>query len=234
MSIAEKLAQIAENEQKVFDAGREMGLSDGLFMGYQDGLVAGKKAQYDAFWDEYQEKGNRSYYDRAFGNLRWNDKTYKPKYPIRPLASYDSLFEGSRVTDTKVDIDFSRITQKTTVSRIFAYDSDLTTIRKLIVNENIVFDAWFPSCAKLTNLTVEGVIAQNGFDTHWSTKLSRASIESIVNALSTETSNLTVTFSRDAVNKAFETSEGANDGESTDEWAYMYIIARPNWYFSLG
>ena len=40
MSIAEKLQQIAENEQNVYDAG--------------------KKAQYDEFWDNYQNKGNRT------------------------------------------------------------------------------------------------------------------------------------------------------------------------------
>ena len=39
MSIAEKLVTVAENEQKVYDAG--------------------KQAEYDAFWDNYQVYGNR-------------------------------------------------------------------------------------------------------------------------------------------------------------------------------
>ena len=39
MSIADKLTTIAENEQKVFDAG--------------------KQAEYDEFWDSFQSKGTR-------------------------------------------------------------------------------------------------------------------------------------------------------------------------------
>ena len=62
MSIAEKLTTIAENEQKVYEAG--------------------KKSQYDEFWDTYQTNGQRTNYTYAFSGLGWTDNLYKPKYPI--------------------------------------------------------------------------------------------------------------------------------------------------------
>ena len=63
MSIADKLTQIAENEQAVFDAG--------------------KKSEYDTFWDSYQENGNKVAYRLAFFGSGWNDTTFHPKYPIK-------------------------------------------------------------------------------------------------------------------------------------------------------
>jgi hypothetical protein len=87
-------------------------------------------------------------------------------------------------------------------------------------------------CAELVDCPFEGVIGSNGIDLHWSTKLSHDSHVSIFNALSTATTGLTVTFSRTAVNKAFETSEGANDGTTSAEWLAL-VAAHNNWTISL-
>ena len=64
-----------------------------------------------------------------------------------------------------------------------------------------------------------------------STKLSKDSILSIWNALSTTTGK-TVTFSKTAVNSAFETSAGANDGSTSAEWLAL-IGTKTNWTVSL-
>lgn len=79
MSIADKLSTIAENEQKVFDAG--------------------KQEEYDRFWDAFQANGNRVYYANAFSNASYSNKnliyanwtadTFKPKYPIKPIGAND-------------------------------------------------------------------------------------------------------------------------------------------------
>lgn len=213
MSIAEKLQTIAENEQRVYDAG--------------------KKAEYDAFWDAYQQNGTRIYYPYAFA-YSWNDAIYKPKYDITTTQNVglQYLFAYSTVTDTIVTIDASKAT---TSQHIFDSNRRLRTIRKLIVSENNTFNTWFRYCEDLENLTIEGAIAQNGFDLQWSTKLNKASITSIINALSTTTSGLTVTLSKTAVNKAFETTEGANDGESSPEWDVLGGENREkkNWTISL-
>ena len=51
-------------------------------------------------------------------------------------------------------------------------------------------------------------------------------------ALSTTTTGLTVTFSKTAVDKAFETAEGANDGSTSPEWLAL-VATRPNWGIGL-
>jgi hypothetical protein len=83
----------------------------------------------------------------------------------------------------------------------------------------------------LENIRVRGRIVKST-NFQWSTKLSKDSIISIINALSTTTSGLSITLSKVAVNKAFETSEGANDGSTSAEWLNL-IATRPNVSFNL-
>lgn len=65
-----------------------------------------------------------------------------------------------------------------------------------------------------------------------STNLSHDSIVSIVNALSPNATNGNVCFSVTAVNKAFETSEGADDGSTSQEWQDL-VSTKTNWSFIL-
>ena len=78
MSIAEKLTAIAENEQRVYDAGYMHGNNDGYLLGEE----AGKKSEYDAFWDAFQLDGERTNYSYAFSGSGWHSETFKPKYKI--------------------------------------------------------------------------------------------------------------------------------------------------------
>lgn len=109
--------------------------------------------------------------------------------------------------------------------------SKLHTIAVLRSNEKTTFTSNpFHSCSSLVNINILGTIGQNGFNTQWSTKLSKASFISIINALSTTTSGLTVTFSKTAVNNAF----GINiDDESTytEEWNTLRN-SKSNWTFN--
>jgi hypothetical protein len=134
------------------------------------------------FWDVFQQNGNRTYYRYAFygqGSGAWTDEIYDPKYPIRATASYggDSMFQASKITDTKVDVEIG-------VNASFAFVScgQLKTIRKLIVSENTTFDRWFSGCEALENVTFEGVIA-NDISFADSLKLSNASVQSVIDHL---------------------------------------------------
>jgi hypothetical protein len=92
----------------------------------------------------------------------------------------------------------------------------------------------FYKCQELKEIRFSGNISQN-IDFQHSTKLSKASLESIMNALyldGTSTKSLTITLSATAVNKAFETSEGANDGADSDEWTALKN-EKTNWTISL-
>jgi hypothetical protein len=125
MSIADKLVTIAENEQRVYEAGQNKGyeeghsagyndgftdgyrdgesdgFSDGYNIGKEEGIVEGKKAEYDAFWDVLQEDGKRTNYQGAFYGLGWTDANFKPKYDIRPTGDVgaSSMFFMSRITN---------------------------------------------------------------------------------------------------------------------------------------
>lgn len=81
-------------------------------------------------------------------------------------------------------------------AQLFNNCYSLQTIDGLIINENNIPSSWFGQCGELKNLTLEGSLAQDGFDVSYSTKLTKASILSILKALSlTITETKTITFS---------------------------------------
>jgi len=94
MSIAEKLQTIAENEQKVYEAGYEKGKSEAdTETAYNEGVEAGKQAEYNETWDTLQCKGERTIYTGFFAHLGTEKGVYlsdiKPKYVIKPAyANY--------------------------------------------------------------------------------------------------------------------------------------------------
>lgn len=54
---------------------------------FDDVYEAGKQAQYDEFWDVFQDYGNRRYYSSAFPGIIsssnfWNEQNFTPKYDI--------------------------------------------------------------------------------------------------------------------------------------------------------
>lgn len=155
---------------------------DGYDNGYNEGLEAGKKAEYDAFWDAFQQMGNRTYYRYAFygqSSGAWTDEIYDPKYPIRATENVggDSVFQASKITDTKVDIEIG-----VDASYVFIACYSLKTIRKLIVSENTTFNRWFGGCEALENVTFEGIIA-NDISFADSFKLSNVSVQSVIDHL---------------------------------------------------
>lgn len=252
MSIAEKLNIIAENEQKVYDAG--------------------KQAEYDAFWDMFQINGERRNYGYAFLGGTWNEDMFQPKYDMNItvgllMFAYNGHNNGGALIDIKglleragVTLDtsncsdmkmFCYIAKSITRLPVISFESctnlnanfyqatSLKSIDKLILKsdgtntyQNNSYDRPFFSCNALEHMPVEGVIGQNGFDVHWSTKLDRESIISIINALSTTTTGLTVTLSKTAVNNAF----GINVDDPTtypegSEW-YELRNSKSNWTIS--
>lgn len=269
MSIADKLTQIAENEQRVYNAGYEKGKSEGgdTTAAYEQGVADGKQAEWSVFWDAFQNYGNRTDYNEAFKGAGWTTEAFKPKYPIVPSGTnaanymFDSAKIGaSELTDVPdfdfvergIELDFSKANQMTytfrscwgikrlgvidfsscsSVNRTF-YSCRVKTIDKMVVHENLEYNNLFQYAGKLEDLTVEGTIGKNGFDTSACIKLTKASITSIVNALSDSTSGLTVTLSEAAVNTAFETSAETNDGTTSTEWLSL-VATKQNWTISL-
>jgi hypothetical protein len=110
---------------------------------------------------------------------------------------------------------------------------NLKKIHKLRVNENCGFSSAFNSCTSLEEISeIEGSIGQNGLDLSWS-PLNRATIERILSSLNE--SGGVVTFRKSAVDAAFETSEGANDGSESEDWLDWIRLKEDNgWSIALG
>ena len=186
---------------------------------------------YNIFWDTFQNNGNRINYQYGF-SVVWNDAIYNPKYPITCVGTgayiATSLFADADITDTKVPI----IINGTRADSVF---QDCEALKKIpsITFENIVrFSNTFRNCKALEEMNVYGTIDVGGLDVSASTKLNKASWISIINALSGTTSGLSITGSLTSVKKAFETVEGANDGDTSTEWLNLKAT-KSNWGISL-
>ena len=203
-----------------------------------DAIEQGKQAEYDRFWDAFQQNGTLANYERVFAGRGWTAETFKPKYDIVPTAC-TQMFSASALPNCDLDelaanagikIDFSKAASfietfnythliavgtidtrsATGLQYIFSYSQKMQTIRLLILKDDgsqIFGNNSFMSCSALVNLTIQGVIGTTGANLQWSTKLSKASITSVVNALSSTTSGLSITLSKTAVNNAFTTAE---------------------------
>lgn len=235
MTTAERLSKIAENEQKVYEAG--------------------KKAEYDAFWDTFQQNGTRINYVFAFG-AGWKAEIFKPKYSIRPINAryliYNSVQEYIDIPDfvafcqeNNIIIDFSNCTNAefglyslrtkhfgvldfskcTNLNYLFGavgMSQSTETIDEFISSSTTGYTkTTFESLASLKNITFRGTIATSIYF-GYSTVLTKASITSIINALSTTTRGLTVTLSKTAKEAAF----------TADEWSAL-IATKTNWTISL-
>jgi hypothetical protein len=240
--ISEKLIQIAENEPKVYEAGK----ADGVEQGFEQGLAevshlndeleqilygtdTGGKSFYDEFWDNYQDYGNKKDYLYAFAGRGLSQEIYKDiKYGFGQPTSVQGMFRyNTLITDTMQPLD---CTNAPNLSQTFDSANNLKRIRQLTVKPSHTYTSTFGGLNSLEELEIVGTIG-NTVDLHWSTKLSKASIYSVLNALSTTTSGLPVTLSKTAVDVAFKTGT-TNNGSTSNEWKNL-IATKSNWTISL-
>ena len=228
--------------------------------GVNEVYEAGQLSEYDKFWDNYQTNGNRRNYYNAFYGSGWNNETFKPKYNIQPTNSY-MMFANSQISGDLVEIlsnlgitfdlskntntvahtfantQFTRIGIVSCISvaqatNLFQNSKQLTTVDKLILKPEGTqpLDNSFLNCTTLENITIEGVIGRNISLAH--SPLTAASITNIINVLSDTAEEMTATFNLSAVNNAFETSKGAEDGSTSEEWLTL-VSSKPNWKIEL-
>lgn len=188
---------------------------------FEEGFEAGKKSQYDDFWDNYQNNGEIKSYNYAFQSPCWTDETYNPKYPIVANSATNMFVSNPNITDTKVPIDL----RGCFINNTFSY-SGLVTIREIIVDEKTTINSTpngFNGLYNLVNIKFTGVWSCGNIpEFAYSHYLSKDSITSIVNVLSPTVTGFTVTLSKRAKEAAF----------TADEWAAL-IATKSNWTFSL-
>lgn len=207
MTIAEKLTRVAENVPRVHDAG--------------------KRAEYDAFWDSFQNNGERTNYELAFAGVGWNNDTLRPKHRIKPTNAFEIFRSCGEVDLTKVgvDIDFSDCTSAgntfygSAVTHIGVFDASklpnlsycfyrcehLVEIDEIVVVPTHTFPSTFYRCPALEKIIFSGTVAKD-IDIHWSTNLSGASIDSVYWAAYEgyqQGASFTLTLSKTAVERAY-------------------------------
>ncbi len=218
MSIAEKLSTIAENEQKVYEAG--------------------KQAEWSQFWDGFQGNGNRVNYSYAFYTSYWSDDTFQPKHDIVPTSA-NYAFRACSITDLRqillncgVTLDTSQCTSLeatfsscditvlpvistvkcSTLTSTFNGSGKLVTIEKVIFKDDgsqKFSGSPFSGLSALENIVVEGVIG-NTISFATSSKLTHDSLMSIINALkdySGSTSTYTCTLGTTNLAKLTDTEK---------------------------
>lgn len=247
MSIAEKLATIAENMAKIQNITKKW-------------FDRGRDYEQQEFWDAFQTNHNsgteRTNYEYAFAGQGWNSTILKPIRDIKPSTAtgmfLNTQYEGD-LRDFPVGLDFSNCTA---FGNCFAYAYGITgvgTIDARNGNSNngltaMFTNCWnlvtieklklkddgsqtygtnpFSRCDKLENIEVEGAFGQNtNFQN--STKLSKASIVSIIKALYSGASEKTLTLSKIAVN-AIDWSNTVIDGVTYNTFKEV-TNAKPNW-----
>lgn len=204
MSIADKLTTVAENQEKVFEAGRTKEWSD--------------------FWDIFQNYGNRTNYGNAFmcdantGCTQW-EKLFNPKYDIKPTTATSMFQYFGRWADEPFDLeafleernltlDFSKVTYanecfeyccafsvlpEINLSKISNYSGrinyffnqcdEVKTVRKLIIPNAVTGINMFYNMAALENIVIEGILQGNDININASKNLTHDSLMSFINAL---------------------------------------------------
>lgn len=237
MSVATEITRLQSAKTAIKTAIENKGVTvgDGLIDTYAEKIdeipMGGSDNYYDTFWDILQNYGEASDYRFTFSYRRWTDEIYNPKYPIKQngYAYTRSMFENNaNITDTKVPIEILNSTPTNT--SVFTGMTTLVRIPKLIVGGNASFNMWFNNCQALTDITIEGSIDVT-ISFAWS-PLNKPSIINVFDVLLSTATGQTVTFKKTAVDAAFETSEGANDGGTSDEWNTL-VASKPNWTVSL-
>lgn len=184
----------------------------------------GKKDEYDKFWDAFQDYGKKTFYQYAF--YAWNDGFYpkydiKPEGGLAS-AFFLNKIKGDmkqRLIDCGVEFNTSLVNNMSssfqacyglTVAPILDLSSmggnslgntffnciNLTEASFVNMQAKTRFSNTFFACEKLEKLSIDGVIGQAGFDVKDCKKLTKASLLSILKALSLNiTATTTITFS---------------------------------------
>lgn len=203
MDLTEHILRGKEDLDRVYEAGKNAG-------GYGDGYEAGQQAAYDSFWDGVQANGTRTDYEYAFA--KWSCEYIRPKHKVVPTARTIMLFNGNpslKKVEAKY-FDLSKVSASTTTATgghyyVFTNCTSLEEIEDLGIPAG-TYDSTFRNCQKmkriavvrstadvkytnafmfdwaLEDLTIEGVIGQNGFNVS-DCPLNHDSLMSIINAL---------------------------------------------------
>ena len=212
---------VGATSSKEYQRGVTDGTAAGYNQGHEEGYNHGMDAQKYQWWYKYLTNSDgsvRTDYAYAFYGTGWNNYTFTPTQNLTVLTGtsmfYQSRIEGSLSNILgNVSIDFSNCTTAPScfsstrfsslpalnmqnagnLSNFFKDSSRLTSVDLFSVNKNALLTRAFEYCPALENITFGGTIAKS-MDIHWSTKLSTASIKSLLGVLTETVTGVTITL----------------------------------------
>ena len=178
-----------------------------LMQGHENGINAVKQNH----WTSHLE-GLKNGWTYGFAGRGINDETFTPYTDVKMNAGYNitGLFQYCGITNLKdilvrygatLDLALganaanlfasSKVTHiprlllnsATGFATAFNGCTDLVSIDELYVPKVTSFSNTFQNCTNLEEIRITSEIKINGFDVHWSTKLTHESLMSILNAL---------------------------------------------------
>ncbi len=208
-------------DQTGYERGVTDGTTEGWNQGHEAGMTDGANMQKYQWWNSYQTNSDgsaRTDYAYAFAGKGWNNTTFTPTQNLT-VVNARSMFYQSGVKGSLSDIlgnvslDFSNCTGATycfastlfsslpalnlqkagSVDSIFRDSVNLTSVDLFSVGKNTVLSQAFDYCSKLQQITFGGTVAKS-MNIRWSTKLSTASIKSLLSVLTETVSGVTITL----------------------------------------
>lgn len=238
MSVADKLTTVAENMPKVYEAGK-----DTEHKAFWDSFVPNSSIGYAPYrfagagWNNENFRPNKNliFRDSVNGLFREGNITNLKEC----LNSCDVTLDLSRATNLNYAFAYgshkylpkiSVVSARNNIQSTFSGTSSssyLIWIDEVEVAETSTFSKSFDYCKNLEHAIFTGVLATNGLDLHWSTKLDKESLVSIIKCLKPGTESRTVSLSLTAVNNAF-TEEERSGIESHQPTEVTYTRAIDN------
>lgn len=241
MSVNEKMTAIADAIRAKTGGTQKLTL-DQMAEAIPQVYRIGSRAAAESFWGGLQNYGKRVNYKAAFFTAGKLDDWFYPVYDFLFNGSGAEMFRGAtcsgdfdmakRLEECGVTMDFTKCDN---LQMAFAYlpVKGLPVINVSGIKNDYQINQAFVGCYNLEQLTLAGTLSVNGLNLSDCTKLSRASIESVIQTLSGVVSGLSVTLSKQAVDNAFfdMDGEGAIGSESL-VWQLL-IDTKPNWTITL-
>jgi hypothetical protein len=165
----------------------------------------------------------------AFGGWGWNDKIFKPKYPIicgggnnvyqmfaetNITTIPDGLIDTSKVDSLNymfyrpLSLEYAPIIDASSATSMTGLCQNARKLKRVgikNIRSNCIYQVAFENCVSLTDLSIEGTLGQNQFNVSYC-PLTVESLMSIINALEdksgdTSGTTWTVTLGTDNINK---------------------------------
>lgn len=200
MSVASVLTAIGDKLRSILGGTTKYKL-DAMPAAIDQVYKKGQQAEYDRFWDEYQQNGTRTNYSYAFAGSAWTDASATPKYPIG--------------TGSGLNINYC-----------FYYSTYLTKTPLIKSVSWAAFSGTFQQAKALVEINIEGKIGKS-FSVEHCSLLDAPSIERICSCLIATDTVQTLTFNAAAKTTYYNAHK---DEYSNADEAWLALAGKyPTW-----